>query len=142
MWLAWCAWGVLGSIFIFEDTQGGTGWLAWTMTAPFWVMFALWPLLWFWLSRRRDADLVEIDDDILAEDIRCRLVQKSQIRYMEVDALKNVFGLTSNAPHVKLTGGDEDFVALEDIRPLASDNKRLATWLNQVDSIEKPACYF
>ena len=24
-WLAWCAWGFLGGIFVFEDTLGGRG---------------------------------------------------------------------------------------------------------------------
>lgn len=70
MWLAWCAWAVMGGIFVFEDTQGGTGWLTWTMTAPFWIAFALWPFLWLWLRSRRDEAAVEIDDDIAAGEVK------------------------------------------------------------------------
>ena len=50
MWLAWIAWGVIGSIFLFEDSRGGSGWLSFLLTSPFWLLFAVWPFIWLWLD--------------------------------------------------------------------------------------------
>ena len=93
MWLAWSAWLFIGGIFVFEDTQGGTGWLTWTMTAPFWLAFILWPFLWAYLATRRNPEYVEMDDDIRAGDAVCRLVQKNGVRYAEKSALDAAFDL-------------------------------------------------
>lgn len=142
MWLAWCAWAVMGSIFVFEDTQGGTGWLAWTMTAPFWIAFALWPFLWLRLISGRRPEYVEIDDDIAAGEKKCRLVQKEGRRYLEKTALKDVFGVDDDLETVKLPGGNEEFVAVDSVREIAKNVPALAAWIEEVDSIAKPRCYY
>ena len=66
MWLAWIAWGVIGSIFLFEDSRGGSGWLSFLLTSPFWLLFAVWPFIWLWLVTRRNDEWVEIDDDVIS----------------------------------------------------------------------------
>lgn len=134
-WLAWCAWGVFGSIFLFEDTFGGSGVFAWIFTAPFWVMFALWPLIWVWLKTRRNEALVEADDDISTEDAACRLIQKDGLRYVERESFEKAFGILLKGPFEKIAGGDEDFVLLASVEPLAKDNKKLQQWLELVATI-------
>ncbi len=132
MWLAWCAWGVIGSIFLFEDSAGGTGWLTLILTAPFWMMFVLWPLLWAWLRLRKDPELVEMDDDFPAGDGLVRVVQKDGIRYAECASLTAAFGdqALQGAKLQKIAGGDEDFVRLQDL-PGSRSNQRLSDWLKQ-----------
>ncbi len=142
MWLAWCAWAVMGSIFVFEDTQGGTGWLTWTMTAPFWIAFALWPFLWLWLKSRRDEASVEIDDDIAAGEVKCRLVQKGGVRYAEIDQVREEFSIQGRLNPVTLSGGNEAFVKLDELRPYAKENRALAAWLDVVDSLAYPRTYY
>ena len=142
MWLAWCAWAVMGGIFVFEDTQGGTGWLTWTMTAPFWIAFALWPFLWFWLRSRRDETSVEIDDDIAAGEVKCRLVQKRGVRYAELDQVREEFSIQGRLNPVTLSGGNEAFVKLDELRPYAKENRALAAWLDVVDSLAYPRTYY
>ncbi len=142
MWLAWCAWAVMGSIFVFEDTQGGTGWLTWTMTAPFWIAFALWPFLWLWLRSRRDETSVEIDDDIATGEVKCRLVQKGGVRYAELDQVREEFSIQGRLNPVTLSGGNEAFVKLDELRPYAKENRALAAWLDVVDSLAYPRTYY
>lgn len=136
-WLAWCAWGVFGSIFMFEDTAGGSGVFAWIFTAPFWVLFALWPLLWAWLRLRRAPGLVEIDDDITAGGATARLVQSEGIRYVEAAPFAQAFNLNlKGIETASIPGGGEVFVKLENVRPLAEGNEQLALWLTEVDSLD------
>ena len=138
-WLAWLAWGIFGSIFLFEDTEGGSGVFAWIFTAPFWLMFAAWPLLWVWLKSRRDPALVEIDDDIAAGDAAARLVQKDGVRYAEAEGLRKTFGVeVPRSKTVRLAGGDEDFVRIDDLRELSRDAEGLRRWLEVVDSVPSP----
>ena len=137
-WLAWAAWGVFGSIFLFEDTMGGSGVFAWILTAPFWIMFVVWPFLWVWLKTRRSPELVEIDDDIVAGDVKCRMVQKEGVRYVERDSFEKAFDLVSERPFVKIPGGDEDFIAVKDIEPLAAKSEALKKWLAQLATIADP----
>lgn len=139
-WLAWIAWGIVGSIFVFEDTEGGSGIFAWIFTAPFWLVFALWPFLWMWLKMRNDPVLVEIDDDITAAGRTARLVQKDGIRYVETAPFADVFGVHA-AGCVRLPGGDEAFTRLDDIRELARNaggDAPVRQWLAVVDSIPSP----
>lgn len=142
MWLAWCAWLVIGGIFVFEDTQGGTGWLTWMMTAPFWVAATLWPFLWIWLVTRRDTAFVEIDDDIVSDTCKCRMVQKNGVRYTEKDDVTKTFAIKAPLSSVKLEGGDELFVKIDNLRPLAKENKPLSDWIAVVDSVSFPRCYY
>ena len=107
MWLAWSAWLFIGGIFVFEDTQGGTGWLTWTLTAPFWLAFVVWPFLWGYLATRRNPDYVEIDDDIRTDDSVCRLVQKDGVRYAEKASLLSAFDIRGALPTQTLAGGTE-----------------------------------
>ena len=142
MWLAWSALLFIGGIFVFEDTQGGTGWLTWTMTAPFWLAFILWPFLWAYLATRRNPEYVEMDDDIRAGDAVCRLVQKNGVRYAEKSALDAAFDLKGKLPTITLEGGDEKFVPIEALRDPAKDNEKLRTWLAAVDSIASPQTFY
>lgn len=140
-WLAWCAWGVFGSIFVFEDTAGGSGVFAWIFTAPFWVLFALWPFVWVWLKARRAPDLVEIDDDITAGEMTARLVQYNGVRFVEAHPFAQTFGVKLEAIEtVAIPGGDETFVRLDDVRSLAENNKALAAWFETVDSLDSGVC--
>lgn len=135
MWLAWLTWGVMGSIFVFEDVSGGTGWLTLLLTAPFWLMFAVWPVLWLWLATRRNPDWVELDDDIIAGEKMARLVQHNGVRYVDMDAFSFVFGTPTDLDFVNIPGGDERFVTIDTVRPFAKYNKPLAKWLSVVDSL-------
>lgn len=141
MWLAWSAWGVIGAIFVFEDIKGGSGWLTLLMTSPLWVAFAVWPFLWLWLRSKRDPSYVEIDDDIVAGDVKCRMVQKDGIRYMQKDDLK-LFNIEENLKAVTLEGGDELFVNVESVRRYAKDEPRLKAWLDVVDSLDYPKTFY
>lgn len=140
-WLAWCAWAVVGTIFVFEDTLGGSGTFAWILTGPFWLAFAGWPVLWLWLKHasRTRAGWVEMDDDIRLEEeggaVVCRVVQKEGVRYVEAASFAAAFGRLPQAGAVKLAGGDEDFVPVEAVRPLAQDHGKLRRWLEVLDSI-------
>lgn len=137
-WLAWLAWGIFGTIFVFEDTLGGSGAFAWIFTAPFWVMFAVWPFLWVWLKTRVKPEMVEADDDIVAGDVKCRLVQKDGVRYVERLSFETAFAIKLKGPFVKLSGGDEDFVPLAGILKLTQENKeneKLKNWLTVIDSL-------
>ncbi len=139
-WLAWAAWGVVGSVFLFEDIEGGSGYFSFLLTSPFWLMFAVWPFLWLWLKSRRDPALVEIDDDITAAGKTARLVQKEGVRYVESAPFSAVFGVKARGT-VKLAGGDEDFTRLEDVRALArgrSEDDPLVVWIATVDGIASP----
>ena len=142
MWLAWSAWLFIGGIFVFEDTQGGTGWLTWTMTAPFWLAFVLWPFLWAYLASRRNPEYVEIDDDIRAGDTVCRLVQKDGTRYAGKTSLDAAFHIKGALTTCKLAGGSEDFVPLDALRRYARENDKLDVWLSVVDSIASPRTYY
>ncbi len=142
MWLAWSAWLFIGGIFVFEDTQGGTGWLAWTLTAPFWLAFILWPFFWAYLATRRNPEYVEIDDDIRADDSVCRLVQAGGVRYAEKASLLAAFHIRGTLPTRILAGGTEVFVPIDALRPFAQENKKLAAWLTVVDTIASPHCYY
>lgn len=142
MWLAWSAWLFIGGIFVFEDTQGGTGWLTWTLTAPFWLAFVVWPFLWGYLATRRNPDYVEIDDDIRTDDSVCRLVQKDGVRYAEKASLLSAFDIRGALPTQTLAGDTEEFVPIEALRKAAKENKKLAAWLAVVDSIASPRCYY
>ena len=137
MWLAWCAWGVIGSIFLFEDTAGGTGWLSLILTAPFWVMFALWPLLWAYLRFRNDPALVEMDDDFPAPHGAVRVVQKDGVRFAEIGSLVRAFGLDAAQVGSAQTieGGDELFAPLDALRALSGDKSDLQKWLSELDDI-------
>lgn len=135
-WLAWAAWGVLGTIFLFEDTLGGSGIFAWIFTAPFWAVFVAWPFLWVWLKTRKYPEWVEADDDITAETVKCRLVQKDGVRYVDKHEAEEKFGIALQCDVVKIPGGDENFAALECLRPFADKNEKLRAWLAVVDSIE------
>ena len=137
MWLAWCAWGVLGSIFLFEDTAGGTGWLSLILTGPFWLMFAAWPLLWAYLRFRKDPALVEMDDDFPAPKGTVRVVQKDGVRYAELETLAKAFGVDADQiDSVKtIEGGEERFAAFDSLRRLAGDNPDLQKWFEEMDAI-------
>ncbi|MGN1208922.1 MAG: hypothetical protein ACI4SV_01365 [Duodenibacillus sp.] len=140
-WLAWCAWGFLGGIFVFEDTLGGSGTFVWIFTAPFWALFAAWPFLWLWLRTRKGASLVEMDDDIRAGDVSLRLVQKDGVRYVGREQLAKVLAAQANKlPNRSetLAGGDEAFVRLEDVRGLAQHSQPFSEWLDIVDAIADP----
>lgn len=140
-WLAWCAWGFLGGIFVFEDTLGGSGTFVWIFTAPFWALFAAWPFLWLWLRSRKADSLVEMDEDICAGDVTLRLVQKDGVRYVERGQLVKVLAAESDALTAKsetLAGGDEAFVRLENVRSLAKRSPALAQWLAVADDIADP----
>ena len=139
-WLAWLAWAIVGSIFMFEDTEGGSGTFALILTAPFWFVFVLWPFLWIWLKTRRDPALVEIDDDITAAGRTARLVQKEGVRYVETAPFAAAFGVAAKGT-VRLPGGDEAFTPVEDIRALVQRTAKDAPvrqWLAVVDSIPSP----
>lgn len=138
MWLAWLAWGIIGSIFVFEDAAGNSAWLTLLLTAPFWLMFAVWPFLWLWLKTRRNPNWVEMDDDIVAGDKTARLVQKDGVRYVDMDAFAAVFETPTDLPYVTLPGGDERFVKVDDVRVYAKKNAALAAWLEVVDSLAGP----
>lgn len=47
-WLVWWLWGIFGTAFSMRGVPDGT-WLAVALllTSPFWVLFAIWPVLWF-----------------------------------------------------------------------------------------------
>lgn len=137
-WLAWLAWGIFGTIFVFEDTLGGSGTFAWILTAPFWVMFAVWPFLWLWLKTHVKPEMVEVDDDIVRGNVKCRLVQKEGVRYLERTSFESAFAIQLTGPFVKLPGGQEDFIALSDIKKLAEKNQtneKLKSWLALVESL-------
>lgn len=135
-WLAWCAWAMFGSIFVFEDTAGGSGVFAWIFTAPFWVLFALWPFLWVWLKFRRDPHAVDIDDDITVEGLTARLVRKDGVDYVEIEPFCATFKLPEPDEEVHLPGGNERFARLEHFRAQAAEHPQLAAWIAQVDALD------
>ncbi|MDO4938098.1 MAG: hypothetical protein Q4E62_09290 [Sutterellaceae bacterium] len=134
-WLAWLAWGIFGTIFVFEDTVGGSGLFAWIFTAPFWVMFAVWPFMWAYLKMRMTPEMVEVDDDIVVGETKCRLVQKDGVRYVERASFEAAFEQKLTEPTVKLAGGDEDFVELSKVEKYAKDNEKLKNWLAVVETL-------
>lgn len=134
-WLVWFAWAMFGSIFVMEDTRGGTGWLTWILTSPFWIAFGMWPILWLWTRFTKNPSWVEMDEDIPADGVTVRLVQKDGVRYVDAAEAARVFGLPKTWPTIKIPGGEEDFARIEDLRPAAKDNKTLAAWLEVVDSL-------
>ena len=134
-WLTWLAWGIMGSIFGFEDIRGGSGWLTVIMTSPFWILFIVWPFLWLWLVNQKNAALVEIDEDISTDTDTARLVQKDGVRYVEAPPFLQTFHINADMPTVLLPGGDEHFVELETVRQFAKNNEKLKKWLDVVDSI-------
>lgn len=136
-WLAWCAWGVIGSIFMFEDAAGGTGWLTTILTAPFWLMFALWPVLWAWLRLRVNPDCVEMDEDFPADGKSIRVVQKDGERFVERASFAAVFpGQADKLQELRrIPGGDEEFVPFAAILRLAGDNPELAVWVDAMQAL-------
>lgn len=140
MWLAWIVWGVIGSIFLFEDSRGGSGWLSFLLTSPFWLLFAVWPFIWLWLVTRRNDEWVEIDDDVISGEngeTIARFVQKDGVRYVDIDAFADTFKCSRDVPTVTLPGGTERFARLDDVRHMATGNKALTEWLAVVDSLPK-----
>ena len=136
-WLAWCAWGVIGSIFLFEDAAGGTGWLTMILTAPFWLMFALWPVLWAWLRFRTAPDSVEMDEDFPVAGKFIRVVQKDGERFAEKASFAAVFpGQAKKFEETrKIPGGDEEFFPFSAISRLAGENPELSAWLDAMERI-------
>lgn len=135
MWLAWIAWGVFGAIIQFEDTQGGSGTLSLILTSPFWLAFAVWPFLWLWIRTRKDPTMVDFDDDVTVDGKTARLIIKDGKRYVQAESFAEIFGVKT-AGTVKLAGGDEDFVCLEDVRDQAKGNEALEKWFATVDQID------
>lgn len=135
MWLAWIAWGVFGAIIQFEDTQGGSGTLSLILTSPFWLAFAVWPFLWLWIRTRKDPTMVDFDDDVSVDGKTARLIIKDGKRYAQAESFAEIFGVKT-AGTVKLAGGDEDFVCLEDVRDQAKGNEALEKWFATVDQID------
>lgn len=136
MWLAWLAWGIIGSIFLFEDSQGGSGVFSFILTSPFWLAFALWPFLWLWLKTRKDPAMVEIDDDITADGKTARLVLKDGVKYVQAEPFSETFRVKIEKT-VKLAGGDENFARLDELRDQAKANEAFASWLQIVDGLGK-----
>ena len=136
-WLAWCAWGVIGSIFLFEDVAGGTGWLTMILTAPFWLMFALWPVLWAWLRLREAPESVEMDEDFPVAGKSIRVVQKDGERFAEKASFAAVFpGEAGKLKETrKIPGGDEEFFPFSAISRLAGENPELSAWLDAMERI-------
>lgn len=135
-WLLWLFWGIFGAIFLFEDHAGGSLTLSFLLTAPLWLMFALWPLLWFWRIIRRDPTQVTIDEDIAVGENVARLVEKDGVRYVEAQPFLAVFhGEKPKAAGVKLEGGEEVFLPLEAFRAQSRTNKAMADWMAVVDGI-------
>ncbi len=135
-WLLWLAWGIFGAIFLFEDFQGGSLTLSFLLTSPLWLLFAAWPFLWLWRVTRRDPAQVTVDDDLVAGDVRARLVEKDGVRYVEAVPFLETFGCERPAAEVvKLTGGDEDFLPLDAFRPQAGQFPALDEWLSAADAV-------
>ncbi|HOX89366.1 MAG TPA: hypothetical protein PLN55_07125 [Burkholderiaceae bacterium] len=59
-WLAWSTWGVIGGALLFEDWKLSASAFNLVLTAPFWALWLLWPLLrlayrikhWGWIEPR------------------------------------------------------------------------------------------
>jgi hypothetical protein len=53
-WFLWMTWAVIGIGLLGEDRSGGGFALGLVLSAPFWILWALWPLYrgWGWLARR------------------------------------------------------------------------------------------
>ena len=135
-WLLWLAWGIFGSIFLFEDNAGGSLTLSFLLTSPLWCLFAAWPFLWLWRVLQKEPAQVTIDDDIVAGDVKARLVEKDGVRYVEAASFCEAFHCDRPpAAAVKLPGGDEDFLPLEAFRGAAKKNEALAAWLEAADCI-------
>ncbi len=52
-WMLWCLWGLLGTALTLEGTSaesldGAALPMAFWLSAPFWTLFAAWPLMWIW----------------------------------------------------------------------------------------------
>lgn len=133
-WLAWICWGIVGSIFLFEDTAGGTGWLTLILTSPFWLAFALWPFLWIALKMNKSPEYVESDEDFTFSALTLRVVQKDGVRYLEKDAVAELLAGKCSAEPVALPGGEEVFVRLEDVRR-EGKSASFSEWLAQMDEV-------
>ena len=110
---------MIGSIFLFEESRGGSGWLSFLLTSPFWLLFAVWPFIWLWLVTRRNDEWVEIDDDVISGEngeTIARFVQKDGVRYVDIDAFADTFKCSRDVPTVTLPGGTERFARLDDVR--------------------------
>ena len=135
-WLLWLAWGIFGSIFLFEDNAGGSLTLSFLLTSPLWCLFAAWPFLWVWRVLQKDSAMVTVDDDIVVGDVKARLVEKDGIRYVEAAPFCEAFQCERPpAAAVTLAGGDEQFLPLEAFRGAAKKNEALAAWLETADGI-------
>ena len=124
-WLLWLAWGIFGSIFLFEDNAGGSLTLSFLLTSPLWCLFAAWPFLWLWRVLQKDSAMVTVDDDIVVGDVKARLVEKDGIRYVEAAPFCEAFQCERPpVAAVTLAGGDEQFLPLEAFRGRQRKTKR------------------
>ena len=136
-WLLWLAWGIFGTIFLFEDAGGGSLVLSFLLTAPLWCLWAAWPLLWLWRVAVKNPATVTLDDDIEAAGIRARLVVKDGVQYVEKEAFSRAFhcAVPEGAQNQSLSGGDEVFVRLDVFRAAAKTNEALGAWIGEADRL-------
>ncbi len=79
--------------------------------------------------------MVEIDDDIVAGDIKARVVQSEGVRYAEKSSFEAACGVTAQVDFVEIFVGDERLIRIDDLRSLAAGNESLRDWIAVVDSL-------
>jgi hypothetical protein len=137
-WIAWIAWFAIGGSLVLYDVNAGRGGFSAVLTAPFWLMWLLWPVyrglraLWRWQSEAgwgpwqgqyyefdgRQIRILFDGDDIwfVADDV--------------FDAL-GISGHQRNPERVRQIAGRDGLASPPGSRRLAFSERGLAAWLER-----------
>lgn len=137
-WLAWVAWLAIGGALLLPDLRAGRGGLSAALTAPFWILWLLWPVyrgLRAWWSWQFDSIWGPWLGQYYEFDGRqIRILFEGDAIFFVASDVYDALGITGhqrNPERVRQIAGRDGLILAPSSRHLAFSETGLAAWLDR-----------